>query len=245
MLGWLLSPQQIAQTQRIMWPDKHELHVPQESIYNAISAYPKGELRKDLIDCLRQGKSGRKPRPAGEDRRGQIPGMVNIQLRPPEVSDRVMPGHWEGDLIKGAGNKSAKGVLVERTTRLLLLAKMPDATAQSALAAFTFKLKQITASMHQTLTYDQGKEIARHREPALSTKLSVYFCAPHRPWQRGTFETTNALLRQMLPMGTDLSVHDQAALDSIAYLLNNRPLQNLNWRSLIQACRDLTQGTFE
>ena len=245
MLGWLWSPQQIAQTLRTMWPDKPELHVSHETIYTAIYAHPKGELRKDLIACLRQGKSGRRPRSAGEDRRGQIPEMVSIHLRPPEVSDRVMPGHWEGDLIKGAGNKSAIGVLVERTTRLVLLAKMPDATAESALAAFTFKLNQITAPMRQTLTYDQGKEMAMHRDLAKATNMRVYFCDPHSPWQRGTCENTNGLLRQMLPKGTDLSVHDQAALDSIADLLNNRPRQTLNWRSPIQAFRDLMQGVSE
>ena len=245
MLGWLWSPQQIAQTLRIMWPDKPELHVSHETIYTAIYAHPKGELRKDLIACLRQGRSGRKPRSAGEDRRGRIPEMVSIHLRPPEVTDRVMPGHWEGDLIRGAANKSAIGVLVERTTRLVLLAKMPDATAESALAAFTFKLNQITEPMRQTLTYDQGREMVRHRELARATNMRVYFCDPHSPWQRGTCENTNGLLRQMLPKGTDLSVHDQVALDSIADLLNNRPRQTLNWRSPIQAFRDLIQGASE
>lgn len=245
MLGWLWSPQQIAQTLRSMWPDNPELHVSHETIYTAIYAHPKGELRKDLIACLRQGKSGRKPRSTGEDRRGQIPEMVSIHLRPPQASDRVMPGHWEGDLIKGAGNKSAIGVLVERTTRLVLLAKMPDATAESALAAFTFKLNQITAPLRQTLTYDQGKEMAMHRDLARATNMRVYFCDPHSPWQRGTCENTNGLLRQMLPKGTDLSVHDQVALDSIADLLNNRPRQTLNWRSPAQAFRDLIQGISE
>lgn len=245
MLGWLWSPQQIARTLRAMWPDKPQLHVSHETIYTTIYAQPKGEFRKALIDCLRQGKSARKSRSAGEDRRGQIPEMVSIHLRPPEVDDRLMPGHWEGDLIKGMGNKSAVGVLVERTTRLVLLAKMPDATAESALAAFTFKLNQIAAPMRQTLTYDQGKEMARHRDLARATNMRVYFCDPHSPWQRGTCENTNGLLRQMLPKGTDLSVHDQFALDSIADLLNNRPRQTLNWRSPIQAFRDLVQTASE
>lgn len=242
MLGWLWSPQQIAQTLRRMWPDNPELHVSHETIYNAIYARPKGELRKDLIACLRQGRSGRRPRSAGQDRRGQIPQMVSIHVRPPEVADRLIPGHWEGDLIKGAGNKSAVGVLVERTTRLVLLAHMPDATAESALAAFTYKLNQIADPLRQTLTYDQGKEMSRHRELAINTNTRVYFCDPHSPWQRGTCENTNGLLRQMMPKGTDLSVHDQFALDSMADLLNNRPRQTLNWRSPIQAFRDLMQG---
>lgn len=137
------------------------MHASHESIYTAIYAYPRGELRRQLIALLRQGKSTRRPRSADSDRRGQIPDMVSIHVRPPEVNDRVMPGHWEGDLIKGAGNKSAVGVLVERSTRLVLLCKMPDASAESALAAFTNKLRQIADPMRQTLTYDQGKEMAR------------------------------------------------------------------------------------
>lgn len=243
LLGWLWSPQQIARTLRRLWPDSPELHVSHETIYTAIYAYPKGELRKDLIACLRQGRSTRKPRSAGEDRRGQLPEMVSIHLRPPEVNDRLMPGHWEGDLIKGAGNKSAVGVLVERTTRLVLLAWMPDATAASALAGFTAKLNSIAAPMRQTLTYDQGKEMARHQDLARNTAMRVYFCDPHSPWQRGTCENTNGLLRQMLPKGTDLSVHDQQALDSIADLLNNRPRETLGWRSPIQAFRELVQAS--
>lgn len=243
LLGWLWSPQQIAQTLRRMWPDQPELHVSHETIYTAIYAHPKGELRKQLIACLRQGRSTRKPRSAGEDRRGQIPEMVSIHVRPPEVNDRLMPGHWEGDLIKGAANKSAVGVLVERTTRLVLLAWMPDATAESALAGFTAKLNSIAAPMRQTLTYDQGKEMARHRELARNTAMRVYFCDPHSPWQRGTCENTNGLLRQMLPKGTDLSLHDQQALDSIADLLNNRPRETLGWRSPIQAFRELANAS--
>jgi IS30 family transposase len=245
MLGWLWSPQQIARTLRVMWPDQPELHVSHETIYNAIYAHPKGELRKELIACLRQGRSTRKSRSAGTDRRGQISEMVSIHVRPPEVNDRVMPGHWEGDLIKGAGNKSAVGVLVERSTRLVLLAKMPDATAESALAAFTVKLNSIAAPLRQTLTYDQGKEMARHRELARATSIRVYFCDPHSPWQRGSCENTNGLLRQMLPKGTDLSVHDQEALDAIADLLNNRPRQTLNWRSPIQVFAELMRGLTE
>lgn len=245
MLGWYWSPQQIARTLKRMWPEETDLHVSHETIYNAIYAHPKGELRKALLACLRQGRSTRRPRSAGEDRRGQIPEMVSIHVRPPEVNDRLMPGHWEGDLIKGAGNKSSVGVLVERTTRLVLLARMPDATAESALAGFTAKLHQIAAPLRQTLTYDQGREMARHRELARDTNMRVYFCDPHSPWQRGSCENTNGLLRQMLPKGTDLSVYSQDELDSIADLLNNRPRATLNWRSPIEAMRELVQGIAE
>ena len=235
MLSWLWSPQQIARTLKRMYPNDSAMHASHESIYTAIYAYPRGELRRQLISLLRQGKSTRRPRSAGQDRRGQIPDMVSIHVRPPEVNDRVMPGHWEGDLIKGAGNKSAVGVLVERSTRLVLLCKMPDASAESALAAFTNKLRQIAEPMRQTLTYDQGKEMARHKELAAATGMRVYFCDPHSPWQKGSCENTNGLLRQMLPKSTDLSVHDQDALDSMADLMNNRPRQTLGWDSPYQA----------
>lgn len=213
-----------------------------ETIYNAIYAYPCGELKKQLLALLRQGRSGRSPRSAGQDRRGQIPDMFSIHVRPPEVGDRLMPGHWEGDLIKGAHNRSAVGVLVERSTRLVLLCRMPDATAESALAAFTSKLRQVAPPMRQTLTYDQGKEMARHRELAQATDVRVYFCDPHSPWQRGSCENTNGLLRQFLPKGTDLGIHDQAALDSIADLMNNRPRETLGWRSPYQAFQQFMQA---
>ena len=242
LLSWRWSPQQIAATLRRMHPDDSAWHVSHETIYNAIYAYPRGELKKQLIALLRQGKSSRRPRSAGQDRRGQIPEMVSIHVRPPEVNDRVMPGHWEGDLIKGAGNKSAVGVLVERSTRLVLLCKMPDASAESALAAFTAKLNLIAAPMRQSLTYDQGKEIARHQELAKATNMRVYFCDPHSPWQRGSCENTNGLLRQFLPKGEDLSQHDQDALDSIADLMNNRPRQTLGWLSPYQAFQQFMQA---
>ncbi len=245
LLTWLWSPRQIARTLRRMWPDHPERHVSHETIYNAIYAHPKGELRKALVACLRQARNTRRPRSGGEDRRGQIPEMVSIHVRPPEVNDRVMPGHWEGDLIKGAGNRSSVGVLVERTTRLVLLAKMPDATAGSALAAFTAKLNQITQPLRQSLTYDQGREMACHRELARNTNIKVYFCDPHSPWQRGSCENTNGLLRQMLPKGTDLSIHDQEALDSMADLLNNRPREALDWRTPIQVFKELMQVAAE
>ncbi|WP_225977277.1 IS30 family transposase [Paracidovorax avenae] len=242
LLLWRWSPQQIARTLQRMHPDDPRQSVSHETISNAIYAYPRGELKKQLLALLRQGRSGRRPRSAGQDRRGQIPDMVSIHVRPPEADDRLMPGHWEGDLIKGANNRSAVGVLVERSTRLVLLCRMPDATAESALAAFTAKLNQVAQPMRQTLTYDQGKEMARHRELAQATGVRVYFCDPHSPWQRGSCENTNGLLRQFLPKGTDLGVHDQAALDSIADLMNNRPRETLGWRSPYQAFQQFMQA---
>jgi IS30 family transposase len=223
LLSWKWSPQQISGTLQRMWPDDPSMHVSHETIYNAIYAQPRGELRRQLISCLRQARSTRMPRSRGNDRRGKIADMLSIHVRPPEVNDRVMPGHWEGDFIKGAGNQSSVGVLVERTSRLVLLAKMEDATAASALAGFSTKLNSIATPLRQSLTYDQGKEMARHQELTAATGVRVYFCDPHSPWQRGTCENTNGLLRQYLPKGTDLSVYSQDELDNIADSLNSRP----------------------
>jgi IS30 family transposase len=223
LLEWKWSPQQISGTLKRMWPNDPTRHVSHETIYTAIYAQPRGELRRQLIACLRHGHSTRMSRKRGTDRRGQIPDMVSIHVRPPEVDDRVMPGHWEGDFIKGAGNQSSVGVLVERTSRLVLLAKMEDATAASALAGFTAKLNSITAPLRQSFTYDQGKEMTRHQELSAATGVRVYFCDPHSPWQRGTCENTNGLLRQYLPKGTDLSIYSQDELDAIADSLNSRP----------------------
>ena len=219
--GW--SPSQIAGTLKLMWPDEPQRSVSHETIYNCIYAMPKGELRKDLIASLRRAKSKRMPRSRGEDRRGQMPDLLSIHVRPPEVNDRAFPGHWEGDLIKGAANRSAVGVLVERSSRLVMLIKLADATAAAALEGFTTKLRSIAEPMRQTLTYDQGKEMARHAELTANTGVMVFFCDPHSPWQRGSCENTNGLIRQYLPKGTDLSVHSQEELDAIADRLNNRP----------------------
>jgi IS30 family transposase len=234
MLDWKWSPQQIAATLKRVFPDEPERHVSHETIYTAIYAQPRGELRKQLVACLRHGRSTRMPRTRGEDRRGRIPDMVSIHVRPPEVDDRVMPGHWEGDFIKGAGNKSSVGVLVERSSRLVLLAKMDDATAASALAGFSSKLNSIAAPLRRSFTYDQGKEMARHTDLAAQTGVKVYFCDPHSPWQRGTCENTNGLIRQYLPKGTDLSVFSQDELDGIADSLNSRPRATHNWHTPLE-----------
>lgn len=225
------SPEQIAGIFKRTWPKQAERNVSHETIYNAIYAYPKGALRKELMACLRQGKTSRKPRSSGKDRRGGIPDMVSIHVRPPEVNDRQLPGHWEGDFIKGKNNASSVGVLVERSSRLVLLAKMDDATAASALKGFVEKLNSIAAPMRQSLTYDQGREMAYHQQLTQQTGVKVYFCDPHSPWQRGSCENTNGLLRQYLPKGTDLSVYSQDDLDAIADLLNNRPRATFNFAS--------------
>jgi IS30 family transposase len=239
-LRW--SPEQIAMTLASIYPKGHELRVSHETIYNCIYAMPVGELRKDLIAQLRQARNKRTPRSKGQDRRGQIPDMTSIHLRPPEVDSRLFPGHWEGDLIKGAGNASAVGTLVERTSRLLLLIKLPHphpASAANVLQAFGDQLNLITPAMRQSLTYDQGREMALHKQLSEMTRVAVYFCDPHSPWQRGSNENTNGLVRQYLPKGTDLSVYSQEQLDAIADEINNRPRKGLGVRSPLAVYRDI------
>jgi IS30 family transposase len=192
--------------------------------------------------CLRQARNKRTPRSKGLDRRGQIPDMLSIHVRAPEVEDRQFPGHWEGDLIKGANNASAVGTLVERSSRLLMLVKLPHpqpASAANVLQAFTDKLLGIAQPMRRTLTYDQGKEMARHKELTQATKVAVYFCDPHSPWQRGSDDNTNGLVRQYLPKGADLSGYTQSQLDAIADEINNRPRIALGVRSPLAVYREL------
>lgn len=231
------SPQQIASHLAKLHPTKAAQRVSHETIYNVIYAQPRGELRKELIACLRMARAKRWPRSKGEDRRGQIADLLSIHVRPPEIEDRQFPGHWEGDLIKGALNASAVGTLVERTTRLLMLVKLPHphpASAAHVLQAFTDKLIGIAQPMRKTLTYDRGREMAYHRELTAATGMAVYFCDPHSPWQRGTNENTNGLVRQYLPKGTDLSGYTQEQLDAIADEMNHRPRKTLDWSSPLE-----------
>jgi len=229
-LRW--SPQQIAAHLTKLHPDEAAQRASHETIYNVIYAQPRGELRKELIACLRTASTKRWPRSKGEDRRGQITDLLSIHVRPPEIEDRQFPGHWEGDLIKGKLNASAVGTLVERSTRLLLLVKLPHpnpASAAHVLQAFTEKLNAIAKPMRKTMTYDRGTEMAHHQQLSANTGIAVYFCDPYSPWQRGTNENTNGLVRQFLPKGTDLSGYSQEQLDAIADLMNNRPRKTLGW----------------
>jgi len=224
------SPEQIAGILRRMHPNSPHLQVSHETIYTAIYARPRGELRTELIGCLRQARKSRRPRARGADRRGTIPNMTSIRLRPPEIDERVVSGHWEGDLIKGARNASAIGTLVERTSLFVTLAKMENATADAAVAGFSTVLNRIDAQRRLSLTYDQGREMAQHERLSLLTGVTVYFADPHSPWQRGINENTNGLLRQYFPKGSDLSVFSQAELDAAAWQLNTRPRKSLGWK---------------
>lgn len=231
------SPQQIAAHLAKLHPHEAAKRASHETIYNVIYAQPRGELRRELIACLRQARAKRWPRSRGEDRRGQIADLLSIHVRPPEVDDRQFPGHWEGDLIKGKLNASAVGTLVERSTRLLMLVKLPHpnpASAAHVLQAFTDKLIGIAQPMRKTLTYDRGKEMTHHQQLTANTGMAVYFCDPHSPWQRGTNENTNGLIRQYLPKGTDLSGYSQEQLDAIADEMNGRPRKTLGWASPIE-----------
>jgi transposase, IS30 family len=231
------SPQQIAAHLATLHPDQAARRASHETIYNVIYAQPRGELKRELVACLRMARAKRWPRSRGEDRRGQLSDLLSIHVRAPEVEDRQFPGHWEGDLIKGAGGRSAVGTLVERSTRLLILVKLPHpqpATAAHVLQAFTDKLNSVAQPLRQTLTYDRGREMAYHRQLTANTGVTVYFCDPHSPWQRGTNENTNGLVRQYLPKGTDLSGYSQEQLDAIADQMNGRPRKTLGWHSPLE-----------
>jgi IS30 family transposase len=239
------SPQQISGTLKAMFPRRPELQVSHETVYKAIYAQPHGELRKELIACLRQGHTKRRPRAGGVDRRQQIPDLVSIHLRPPEVEERLLPGHWEGDLIKGAFNRSAVGTLVERVSGLVFLAKMDGSTATAAVQGFSAALNRVPLEMRQTFTYDQGRGLVRHAEITQKTGTAIYFADPHSPWQRAINENTNGLLRQYMPKGTDLSVFSQDELDAFAFQLNTRPRKRLGFKPPLEVFMGLINRTQE
>jgi transposase, IS30 family len=223
------SPQQISRTLHRHHPDEPAWHVSHETIYTAIYAAPRGALRRELIALLRQHKCARRPRGQGANRRGRMHDLPSIHDRPPEASERVLPGHWEGDFIKGARNQSSVGVLVDRKTLFLKLVKMKGCSAEEALQGFSRAFRPLPETLRRTLTYDQGKEMALHRTLSARTGLAIYFADPSSPWQRGICENTNGLLRQYLPKGTDLTVHSQRELDAIASRLNTRPRATLDY----------------
>ena len=225
--GW--SPQQISGTLAIMSDPIGS--VSHETIYQMIYVLPRGEIRRELISLLRQGKKLRRPRGQGKDRRGGLVGMTSIHERPASVQTRELFGDWEGDLIKGAGNASAIGTLVERKSRFTVLVKMKDCGANAALDGFQRALGRIPQQMRTSLAYDQGKEMARHAELSQRLKMKVYFCDPHSPWQRPSNENTNGLVRQYLPKGIDLSIYSYRDLEKIALSLNTRPRACLGFKT--------------
>jgi len=237
--GW--SPQQIAGRLRSM-PDA--LSISHETIYAAIYAMPRGALRTELVRSLRKSHAGRLPRARGSSRFTGVQNMTPIGLRPAEVDSRLVPGHWEADLIKGARNGSAVGTLIERTSRCIMLAKLDGCDAQSVLEGFTKRLRTIPASLRKTLTYDQGTEMALHETLAKRLQMDIYFCDPHSPWQRATNENANGLIREYLPKGTDLSAVSAAELKAIEARLNGRPRQILGFQTPDEVFSGLSLNEF-
>ena len=233
------SPEQIAGRLNHAYPDDMRKHLSTETIYAGLYVLPRGTLRSALLAALRQARKARRPRARGTDRRGQILNMTPIAERSPEVATRTVPGHWEGDLIKGARNGSAIVTLVERTTRLVILARMEGTDARSAREGFTKKLRHVPALLRKTLTYDRGNERAEHAQLAHRLAIQIFFADPYSPWQRGTNENTNGLLRQYLPKGTDLSGYTQRELNAIAHRLNTRPRKCLNFATPLEVYAEL------
>lgn len=231
-LKW--SPEQICQSLRQTYPDRPEMQVSHETIYQALYVQGRGELRRELVRALRTGRARRVPRRQAQQRRARYLGpKLMISQRPAEADDRAVPGHWEGDLIIGKDHKSAMGTLVERSTRYVMLVGLPssDLTAETLRDALIDTVKTLPLQLKRSLTWDQGSEMAMHQQFSLAVQMPVYFCDPHSPWQRGTNENTNGLLRQYFPKGTDLSVHPREYLDAVAAELNARPRKTLGWKT--------------
>lgn len=223
------SPPQIARRLVAAYPGDEALRVSHETIYQTLFCQARGELRAQLTLALRTGRAQRVERGATQAR---IAGMVMLTERPAEADDRAVPGHWEGDLIIGKGGKSQIATLVERASRFVLLQRIPyDRTAERVAIQLERAVRRLPAALYRSIAWDQGGEMAAHAKFTVATSIPVYFCAPHSPWQRGSDENTNGLLREYFPKGTDLSGYTQAELDMVADKLNTRPRETLGWRT--------------
>lgn len=224
------SPKQIAERLPKLFPRDQSMRVSHETIYRSLFIQARGELKKQLLAHLRSGRVMRRARTATTKGKGygQIVGAVSIRERPAEVEDRAVPGHWEGDLISGSKNSHIL-TLVERHTRYLMLAKVPSRQSADVVKILSQKIGSLPMELRRSLTWDRGMEMAHHRQFTIATDVQVYFCDPHSPWQRGSNENTNGLLRQYFPKGTDLSVHSQAHLDKVAIQMNGRPRETLDF----------------
>jgi IS30 family transposase len=235
-----LSPEQIAAQLKRKFPEQPEMWVSHETIYQSIYVQGRGALRRELAACLRTGRALRRPHRRRDERRGRIPGMVSISERPAEVEDRAVPGHWEGDLLLGKNGKSAIGTLVERKTRFLMLLHLPRGHSavdvEEAMLAATKRLPQV---LWKSMTWDRGHEMWRHAQIKLATGLEIYFCDPAKPWQRGSNENTNGLLRQYFPKRSDLTPYTADDLDKVAAEMNYRPRKTLGWDSPAEALEKL------
>jgi len=231
LVHWRWSPQQIAARLRMMFPNDPTLQISHEAIYAAIYAHPRGALKKGMVEALRQRKHDRGQRRTTLAKGQTVPEAMRIVHRPEEVKQRLLPGHWEGDFIKGSFNRSGVGTVVERKTRWVVLCRMDGCTAADALVGFTRQMSKLPSFMRESFTYDRGSEMACHVELAKRLKLDIWFADPYAPWQRGSNENTNGLIRQFLPKGTDLSTVTQTQLNDIARLLNARPRKTLGWKT--------------
>lgn len=230
------SPEQIARRLRKEFANQPEMWVSHETIYQSLYVQGRGALKRELAACLRTGRALRKPRSQTHKRQPRIKDMVSISDRPPEVQDRAVPGHWEGDLIVGKENKSAIGTLVERTTGFVALLHLPERhRALEVQEAMIEAIGQLPQRLRGSITWDQGNEMANHVQITLATNMKIYFCDPASPWQRATNENTNGLLRQYFPKGTDLSGYHRDYLTFVADQLNNRPRKRLDWNTPTEA----------
>src|SRR6516165_2144079 len=226
------SPQQICGWLKREHPDDESLHVSHETIYKSLFIQARGVLKKELMGYLRSKRRLRRPLKSASrtELRGKLPDMVSIRERPAEAEDRAIPGHWEGDLLCGS-KKSQIITLVERHSRFTSLIRAPDNTTASVVSALTRHVRRLPKSLRRSLTWDRGKELSKHASFSVNTDVKVYFCDPHSPWQRGTNENTNGLLRQYFPRGTDLSGYTQSQLDKVALRLNQRPRKTLGFQT--------------
>jgi len=230
------SPEQIARRVRMDFPDDEGMRVSHEAIYQALYVQGRGGLRRELSVCLRTGRALRWPRRRVDSRRSRIKNMLMISERPAEAADRAVPGHWEGDLILGKNSASAIGTLVERTTRFTMLLHLPGGhRAEAVRDVIAATILTLPAHLRRSLTWDQGLELLEHVDLNIATDLPIYFCDPHSPWQRGTNENTNGLLRQYFPKATDLSIHSASDVADIAAALNGRPRKTLDWKTPAEA----------
>jgi transposase, IS30 family len=239
MVRW--SPQQIAARLIVDYPDDAEMRVSHETIYQSLFVQSRGALRRELTKCLRTKRVHR--RPGGVSIAGGLRDMVPISQRPAEATDRAVPGHWEGDLLIGKAGRSAIATLVERTTRYTMLVRVDDRTTIAVCTALATSIQRLPETLRRSLTWDQGKEMANHATFSVASGVKVYFCDPSSPWQRGTNENTNGLLRQYFPKGTDLTQYHQHDLDAVADELNGRPRQTLSWMKPSEAFEQLVALT--
>ena len=226
------SPQQIAGWLKRRYADDERYHVSHETIYKSLFIQARGVLKKELLACLRSQRVMRRSKHASLKGKGlgKIVGAVSISERPASVEDRAVPGHWEGDLIAGSKN-SYIATLVERQTRYVMLAKVESKNTDTVIRALTTQARKLPSELYKSLTWDRGTELSDHKKFTLATDVQVYFCDPKSPWQRGSNENTNRLLRQYFPKGTDLSVHSQAKLNAVARRLNERPRKTLHYET--------------